>query len=136
MKSFRLRLVLVAAAGAVLSACVHTPPGTSVEVALAKKPELVRLPAPPPTQVAHVGTAEPALPQNNKVELVADAFTRGQFCMKAGKDEEAIAAFEETVKLDPTFTDAWNILAMLYEKTGQTKKAMEAFKRSKKLAGR
>lgn len=118
-----------------LAACVHTPPGTSVELALAKKAELVRLPAPPPSQVK-VRAVEPDLPSNSKVELIADAFTRGQFCMKAGKDSEAIAAFEETVKLDPNFTDAWQNLAILYEKNGESKKAIDAFKRSKKSVRR
>ena len=141
--------LLFAFLGSVLSfsSCVHTPPGTSVEVALAKKAELVRLPAPPPPTpaelakmrssgavVAKHGAVEPELPSNNKVEMVADAFTRGQFCMKAGNDAEAITAFEETVKLDPQFTDAWHCLAVLYEKNGQEKKALEAFRKSKKLA--
>ena len=141
-----------AVAGISVGACVHTPPGTSVEVALAKKPELVRLPT-PPQPVATVATGgtvvrdsarsgasmmvpavEPELP-NNKVERVAEAYTRGQFCMQAGKDEEAITAFEEAVKIDPAFSDGWNNLAMLYEKTGNEKKALEAFRRSKKVAG-
>jgi len=127
-----------------LGACVHTPPGTSVETALARKPEVISFPAPPVSQVAQTPAqapgprraVEPELPSNNKVEMVADAYTRAQFCMKAGKDAEAIAAFEETVKLDPKFTDAWQSLAMLYEKTGDEKKAMEAFRKSKKVAGR
>jgi tetratricopeptide (TPR) repeat protein len=132
-------------AAALSGACVHTPPGTSVEVALARKAEVVRLPPPPPSAIVHTQSpapgqtarpVEPELPSSNKVELVADAYTRGQFCMKTGKDEEAIAAFEETVKLDPGFTDAWQSLAMLYEKTGQEKKALEAFRKSKKVAGR
>jgi len=138
-------------------ACVHTPPGTSVEVALAKKPELVRLPAPPPpvvepgSVVASIGSGpgtgsstgtsvnvpavEPALP-DNQVERVAEAYTRGQFCMQAGKDEEAIVAFEEVVRIDPTFFDGWSNLALLYEKVGNEEKAVEAFRKSKKVAGR
>jgi Tfp pilus assembly protein PilF len=53
--------------------------------------------------------------------------------MKDGKDAEAIEAFEETVKLDPNFRDAWQWLAILYEKTGQEKKAIEAFRKSKQV---
>ena len=122
-------------AAALLGGCVvHPPPGTSVEVALAKKAELVRLPAPPRSAGLHVAAVEPELPSNSKVDRVAEAYTRGQFCMEAGKDEEAIAAFEEAVKIDPTFTDAWSKLAMLYEKLGQEKKALEAFRKSKKVA--
>ncbi len=126
--------ILIVAAGLALGACVHTPPGTSVEIALAKKAELVRLPAPPPSAIVKTPAVVPNLPADDKVERIADAFTRAQFCMKAGKDAEAIIAFEETVKLDPSFTEAWQNLAILYEKNGDTKKAIDAFKRSKKVA--
>ena len=81
-----------------------------------------------------VPAVEPELP-NNKVERGTEAYTRGQFCMQAGKDEEAITAFEGAAKIDPAFSDGWNNLAMLYEKTGNEKKALEAFRRSKKVAG-
>lgn len=129
-----LRTFIAIGVGALtLGGCVHTPPGTSVKLALAQKAQLVRLPS-HRGGVARGGVEKAELPSNNKVELVADAFTRGQFCMKAGKDEEAIVAFEETVKLDPQFLDAWQCLAMLYEKTGQEKKAIQAFRKSKKLA--
>jgi Flp pilus assembly protein TadD len=138
-----LFLVLLAA-GFAAGGCVHTPPGTSVEVALAKKPEVVRLPTPPALaaapQAPRSGSAarnpavEPDLPKQDKTMLVADAFSRGQFCMKAGKDEEAISAFREVVKIDPTFMEGWQNLAMLYEQTGQEDKALEAFRKAKKIA--
>ena len=129
---------LFALAALALAACVHTPPGTSVNVALAKKAELIRLPGPPPgSMVAADGRSaiiEPELPGNSTMERVAEAFSRGQFCMQAGKDAEAIAAFEEAVKIDPGFNEAWQHLAILYEKTGQEKKALEAFRRARKVA--
>ena len=120
----------------VLAACVHTPPGTSVKVALAKKAELIRMPGPPPGSLAAGRSAiiEPELPGNSTMERVAEAFSRGQFCMQAGKDAEAIAAFEEAAKIDPSFNEAWQHLAILYEKTGQEKKALEAFRRARKVA--
>jgi Tfp pilus assembly protein PilF len=65
---------------------------------------------------------------------VGEAYSRGIFCLRAERDAEAIAAFEEAVQLDPTFTDAWENLAVLYEKAGDPKKALEAFKKAKKLA--
>jgi Tfp pilus assembly protein PilF len=115
----------------------HVPPGESVNVALAKKPEVVRLPV-APTAVPHTPVArpavEPALPADNTVERVAEAYTRGGFCMSAGKDQEAIEAFEEAVKIDPGFGEAWQHLAMLYEKKGESKKALDAFRRAKKPA--
>ena len=115
----------------------HVPPGQSLDEAMAKKPELVRLPAPPPPDLAMLGpvpAVEPELPGNSTVERVAAAYSRGEFCLGAGKMNEAIAAFEEVVKIDPAFTEAWQHLAMLYEKTGNSKKALEAFRRAKKVA--
>ena len=115
-----------------LTACVHTPPGTSVNVALAKKAELVRLPGTPTD--GRMAVIEPELPGNSTMERVAEAFSRGQFCMQAGKDAEAIAAFEDAVKIDPAFSEAWQHLAILYAKIGNEKKALEAFRRARKVA--
>ncbi len=125
-------------------AVTHTPPGTSVELALAKKGELVKLPTPTPAPGAvtagagvHVPAVEPPMPERNLlVEKVGEAYSRGVFCLQAGSDAEAIAAFEEAVQLDPTFADAWENLAVLYEKGGDSKKALEAFKKAKTLARR
>ena len=124
---------------------MHTPPGTSVEIALAKKAQLIRLPvAPESIALAHAGNGsrniyvppvEPELPvMSDRVEAEAEAFTRGKFAMADGQDAEAIAAFEETVHIDPAHQEAWQNLAMLYEKTGSAKKAVAAFRRSKDLA--
>lgn len=137
MKLHRLSALLLLLSA--LTACVHTPPGTAVKVALAQKPELVRLPGPPPgtpdpLAVGNLPVIEPELPGTSTVERVGEAFSRGQFCMEAGKDAEAIAAFEEAVKIDPTFTEAWQHLAILYAKLGQEKKSLEAFRHAKKLA--
>lgn len=140
-----IKILSLAAAACVLGGCsalksievTHVPPGESINVALAKKPELVRLPAPlplAPDPSAKVSAAAPALPEDSTVERVAEAYSRGEFCLGAGKDEEAISAFEEAVKIDPAFTEAWQQLAFLYEKKGNSKKAMEAFRRAKKVA--
>jgi Tfp pilus assembly protein PilF len=81
-----------------------------------------------------VAAVEPDLPTSDAIERVADAYSRGQFCMKTGNDEDAIQAFLEAVKLDPKFADAWHNLAALYERTGQDEKALDAFRKSKSLA--
>ena len=112
----------------------HIPPGESLNVALAKKADLVKMPEPPKPVPGPVAAVEPPLPVNNNVERVGEAYSRGEFCMQAGKDEEAIAAFEEAVRIDPAFTQAWQQLAWLYEKKGYSKKAMDAFRRAKKIA--
>jgi len=114
--------------------CVHTPPGTSVEVALAKKAELIRLPnkGAVATGGHRAQKIEPELPLlDDRIEAVAEAYTRGKFAVSDGHFDEAIAAFEETVRLDPTHTEAWQYLAQLYEKTGAEKKALAAYRKSK-----
>ena len=137
-------LTLACAAAGLACGCVHTPPGTSVEIALAKKAELFRLPQAAQPRLAsrgHSGQAlpylEPDLPlMDDRLEAGADAFTRGKFAMADGNDQEAIAAFEEAVRIDPSNQEAWQKLAMLYEKAGSGKKAIDAFRRSKDFAGR
>src|SRR4051812_47189380 len=121
-------LVPLVLTGVLLLGCVHTPPGTNVNIALAKRAELVRPPATPVPAHSNVAHAAPA---PVKSELVADAYSRGEFCAKAGKDDEAIAAFKEAVRIDPTFVDAWTYLAAIYEKKGNEKEALNAFKHAK-----
>jgi tetratricopeptide (TPR) repeat protein len=134
-----LRATGVAAAALMVGACghvkiTHVPPGQSLGVALAKKPELVRLPAPPPGTVTQDRSPNAGVKEGDKLAHVAEAFSRGQFCMNAGKDDEAIAAFQEVVKVNPAHSEAWQNLAVLYEKKGDNKKAIDAFRRAKKIA--
>jgi hypothetical protein len=90
----------LALASLVLGACAHVQvthvaPGQSLDVALAKKPQLVRLPAPPPSAVVSQQAPAPSadLGKSDNVSRAAEAFSRGEFCMNAGKDDEAITAF-------------------------------------------
>jgi tetratricopeptide (TPR) repeat protein len=141
MKS-RSSLLLSAGLALALEACApvqvtHVQPGQSLGVALAKKPQVVRLPAPPPSAAPTMTSSsmpDAGLPKSDNTAKVAEAFSRGEFCMNAGKDDEAIAAFQEAVKIQPDFTEGWQRLAALYEKKGDNKKAIEAFRRSKKIA--
>jgi tetratricopeptide (TPR) repeat protein len=141
MKS-RSSLLLSAGLALALEACshmqvTHVPPGQSLGVAMAKKPQVVRLPGPPPGAAPATTSSsmpDPGLPKSDNTAKVAEAFSRGEFCMNAGKDDEAIAAFQEAVKIQPNFIEAWQRLAALYEKKGDNKKAIEAFRRSKKIA--
>ena len=138
----------------------RVPPGQSIRSHLARgnaTPEV--LPAPQPGDMPvvagvgpgaanpnfagvpnHPGEALPPLPvaglpeRNDSVERAGDAYNRGNLLVKGGQDREAIAAFEEATLLDPSFTDAWTRLTMLYEKTGQPDKAREAFRRAKGLS--
>jgi len=127
----------------------HVPPGKSASAALAERNRAQEMPA----EAAAPGTmpvaanapgqrAPETLPPSGEVKIpggsgasdgVADAYSRGTFAMQAGQNAEAIAALEQTVKLDPDFTDAWGKLAILYQKSGNSAKATEAFKKAKRL---
>ena len=129
----------------------HVAPGKSARAALAENQRAKQMPADTAAPAgAPVATnvpgqfppqALPPLPSgavnvpsiNGGGAGVADAYSRGSFAMQAGQNNEAIAAFEETVKLDPDFTDAWGKLAILYQKTGDHAKATDAFKKAKRL---
>jgi tetratricopeptide (TPR) repeat protein len=118
---------------------VHVTPGTSVEIALAKKPELLRMPLPPPGPLVannptpqprhvYIPAVEPGLPTNDRIEAVAELFTDSGDLMENGKNEEAISALEKAVHADPGYTQAWERLGHAYEKAGNQKKAREAFR--------
>jgi Tfp pilus assembly protein PilF len=106
---------------------------------MAKKPQLVALPAPRPgATVANANVpppsgAQPPLP-SARTEQVADAFTLGNLCLQQGRYPEAIAAYETALKTDPSFAEAWNNLAIAYQDLGQDDKAMAAFRKYKTVA--
>ena len=67
-------------------------------------------------------------------QAVKEHRERARALVEKQQFREALTAYQEVVKLDPTFTDAWEKLAALYEKGGDPKKALEAFKKAKTLA--
>ncbi len=88
----------------------------------------------PPEQLPPLPSGDVNVPSANGTgNAIADSYSRGTFAMQAGQNAEAIAAFEQTVKLDPEFTDAWGKLAILYQKNGNSAKATDAFKKAKRL---
>jgi cytochrome c-type biogenesis protein CcmH/NrfG len=157
MKTARSFHFLAAALAALhFTACsgvqvTHVAPGKSARAALAERnrPQQVPVDATAPGGMPVAATAPGQLPSealpplpsgevkipggNGAGDGVADSFSRGTFAMQAGQIAEAIAALEQTVKLDPDFTDAWGKLAILYQKTGNSTKATDAFKRAKRL---
>lgn len=159
MKSARPFLFPVAAFAALhLAACsgvkvTHVPPGKSASAAIAERdtaPQAIAATPPSGTMPIAAGATPPGnvpeqpLPQlpsgevnvptgSGNSDKVAEAYSRGTFAMQAGQGAEAIKALEETVKLDPDFTDAWGKLAILYQKDGESLKATEAFKKAKRL---
>jgi Tfp pilus assembly protein PilF len=77
---------------------------------------------------------DPALPDpSNTADKVAELYTKGSFSMQTGQIGEAIVALEEAVHLDPNFSDAWSKLVILYQRAGKEDKAVEAYKKAKKL---
>jgi tetratricopeptide (TPR) repeat protein len=150
--SMNFRVILTVspalAAGALLAGCAlvkHVPPGQSLSSAMAKRPEVVAMPAPPapPAPSPDVETDSDAgaavrpvatqlpLPQT---ESVADAFTLGNLCLQQSRWSDAITAYQVAVKGDPSFAEAWNNLAIAYQNSGQEDKAMAAFRKSKMVA--
>lgn len=157
MKTARTFPALTVALAALhLTACssvkvTHVAPGKSASALLADRQRAALAAAQPPppvpmtaaTAASRPGSPEflPPLPSgdvkipsgNGSGDGVSEAYSRGTFAMQAGQTAEAIAAFEQTVKLDPDFTDAWGKLAILYQKNGNSAKATEAFKKAKRL---
>ena len=135
----RVHTAIIALSVLCLAGCAyvkHVPPGQSLSAVMAKKPEVVALPSPPPQPVAKTDGSLPAgsdagLPPTEKV---ADAFALGNLCLHQGRYAEAIAAYQTAVKADPTFAEAWNNLAVAYQNLGQDDKAMEAFRKYKTVA--
>jgi tetratricopeptide (TPR) repeat protein len=123
--------------GAVLAGCAcvkHVPPGQSLSMAMAKKPEVVAFPPPKP-QPKPFPSVPGAVPAAQvQTEKIADSFTLGNLCMQEGRYAGAIVAYQAAVKADPTFAEAWNNLAVAYQDLGQDDKAMEAFKKYKMAA--
>jgi len=115
-------------------AFTHAPPGTSVQIATAKRAQAV----PTPTPIPVATTTQPDMPSSRETmtETIADYFTLGNLMMQEEKYPEAIKAYENAVRLDPTFSDAWNHLAICYQNTGQQEKAIEALKKYKAITER
>jgi len=134
---FALSCVIVTATGC--GYVHHVPPGQSVAFSMAKKADLVAMPPSPQPTLATAGSRtaaaqeniEPQMPSASDTEKVADSFALGNLFMEQGRYTEAIAAYEAAVKIDPTFADAWNKLAVAYQNSGQDQKALEAYRRFK-----
>ena len=129
----------------------HVAPGKSASALLAERNRPAQMPANaiapggmrvaatspgqlPPEFLPPLPSGEVKIPGSNGAgDGVAEAYSRGTFAMQAGQNAEAITALEQAVKLDPDFTDAWGKLAILYQKTGNSAKATDAFKKAKRL---
>ena len=158
MKSVRAIYFLSATCAAIqFAACsgvkiTHVPPGKSASAAIAERRagEEATVATPAEATMPVAATSQPGNPPDQPLpqlpsgevsvptgsggnEKVAESYSRGTFAMQAGQSAEAIKALEETVNLDPDFTDAWGKLAILYQKDGQSLKATEAFKKAKRL---
>jgi len=146
-----ISILLAATAFSGCSQMVYVPPGTSVEIALARRAEVTKMPPPPPGSIAasaastggapasprvrnlNLPAVEPVLPTSDTVTAVAEAFTRGNDALQSGQNDVAINAFQQAVQIDPKFSEAWQKLAMAYEKAGKPDKAKDAYRHSKEF---
>ena len=128
----------------------HVKPGQSARIAALTKtapvgkpiPVVVAAPGARGSSAANTAAIQPlpnimpdpALPDpSNTADKVAELYTKGSFSMQAGQIGEAIVALEEAVHLDPNFSDAWSRLVILYQRAGKEDKALDAYKKAKKL---
>ena len=139
------QFLFIAIATSFFAGCgaIHrVPPGQSVAFAMAKKADLVAVPLqtrPVSRADADAGAAaahpEPELPAlSSDVEKVADSFTLGNLHMEQGQYPEAITAYQQALKVNPNFAEAWSKLAVAYQNAGQDKKALEAYRKYKALS--
>lgn len=137
--------LLAALAALALSGCgaqfIHVKPGESAYLSMAVKPSVLGVTEPlsavgagPASRLAgwHAPELHPPLPSRSGDDGQADIFGTGDFAMQTGQDREAITAFEDLVRRQPQTGDAWIKLAILYERVGDTKGAIRAFKEAKK----
>lgn len=59
-----------------------------------------------------------------------DWFSQARIHEATGKDEKALEAYEESLKIDPKFAKAWFYKARLHYKLGQKDLAKECVKRT------
>ncbi len=134
----------------------RVPPGQSLGQALAVRPQLIALPAPPPPALTNPAAAdaqalayagpsvEPELPSfdmtdqpGSGIEIADPAvwMMKGDQMRAKGDTIGAIALYKEAVQIDPAFSPAWRNLALAYQDAGDEGKAMEAFRHFKSVAG-
>jgi len=80
---------------------------------------------------AHDAPAPPAGPSTTQVEQSARGyFAQGEDYAKKQNWDQAIAAYQQAVRIDPKFAEAWNNLGYCYRKTKQYDKALDAYKQA------
>jgi len=64
----------------------------------------------------------------------SDAWSnKGNSLLSLGRFEEAIACFDEVIKLDPEYSDAWYIKSSALKKLGRDEEAEQCFAKVKEL---
>ena len=86
------------------------------------------------SSVSHAPLAKPCATHARPEKVsVVELSARGNFAMQTGQYAEAIAAFEQALKSNRNFSEAWGKLAFLYIKEGRSADAVEAFRKAKLL---
>lgn len=133
------------------------PPGQSLSQSRAVRPEVVSLPAPPPSPVLPDSIAEadaaalaaagpvvePELPSMDMNDVPSEGIdmkdpsvflVKGDQLREKGDRVGAIAQYQEAVQADPSFSLAWRNLALVYQEQGDEQKSLEAFRHYKEYA--
>lgn len=79
------------------------------------------------------GTGGGGTDATGQVSAARTYFNQGQEFAKKQSWHLAIQAYQQAVRLDPKFLDAWNNLGHAYRKTKDYDKALEAYKRALEL---
>ena len=83
---------------------------------------------------AYAHDADPPAGQTSQVDSQAKTFfDQGKAYAKQKSWNLAIAAYQQAVRLEPKFAEAWNNMGYCYRKTKQFDKALDAYKQAMSL---
>lgn len=80
------------------------------------------------------GGAEGELPDPKDRIGDMNAFLEAGTLLQIGRPGEAVALLDDVLERNPTFADAWTVLAKAYQDSGQLEKALDAYKHTINLA--
>lgn len=69
-------------------------------------------------------------------EKVQSVMSRGQFYLRRGNREQALAAFDQAVRIAPNFAEAWNARATLHFMVGNYRRSLGDIRRALHLEPR
>jgi Flp pilus assembly protein TadD len=82
--------------------------------------------------VARVEDSRTEKPANTAGASARDRLTEGRTLLAAGRINEAIAALSQAASLDPSLSEAHNLLGVAFDRKGMNERAREAYERAVK----